>query len=652
MIALFTRRRGRLPRRSWRFAVVVVTAALAAMAASAGATASSAAQSASGTGATSIWPGGTWTPEAATYGVYEESDVPITMSDGVVLHATVDYPADKSTGQRAAGTFPVLYSQNPYGSFGIGGPDDYYVERGYIYVSEDIRGTTSRSTTTVNTDSAFFGPRNAQDGVDTVNYLAHDLPGSNGTIGLVGCSFLGISQLFTAADLGPNSPVKAMVPACASMDYNLFFSGGIPGETMSVFGLDSGTGPGPIPGGVAATVASNLSSGGTDAYASSSFWSERDLLADSAAIVKSGIPTLLWTGEQALEEQGALDLYTALQNNYAGRNTYSETAPGDPVSGRYQIVVGSGGHASGLDDAFQLEWFDQYLKGENTGISATTTPMHIYEGGTGRWINLTDLPDENTTTSYNLGSGQSLSRVATSAGTESLTWAQPTSSQSSSTLVFNTAPVLTASDVAGPVEATVYASSSSSNLELVASLEDVSPSGSVTGIADGALIGSMRQVDQGKSWYDASGQLIKPYQDFSGDTPLTPGQVEPFDIKLPTVLYQVPAGDHLRLVISSQEASSNCTVFSVVSPALPCNPTSTQAAALTGSTDTVYYGGTTRSVLSVPLVNPYSLPATLGCATSTSSNTVEPMNWNGGTRGPRNPAADALACQSVKALVG
>ena len=109
-------------------------------------------------------------------------------------------------------------------------PDDYYVERGYIFVAEDVRGTTNRTTATVDASSAFFGPRNAQDGVDTVNYLAHGLPGSNGEIGLVGCSFLGISELFTAALLGPGSPVKAMVPACAGMDYNLFFSGGIPGD--------------------------------------------------------------------------------------------------------------------------------------------------------------------------------------------------------------------------------------------------------------------------------------------------------------------------------------------------------------------------------------------------------------------------------------
>jgi predicted acyl esterase len=196
------------------------------------------------------------------------------------------------------------------------------------------------------------------------------------------------------------------------------------------------------------------------------------------------------------------------------------------------------------------------------------------------------------------------------------------------------------------VEATVYASSSSTNLELVAQLEDVTPGGQVTDISDGALIGSMRQVDPTKSWVEPDGQTIKPYQPFTGDIPLTPGQVEPFDIKMSTVLYSVPAGDSLRLVVSTQEASGNCSLFTLLSPAKPCNPTDPQKAALTGSTDTVLYGAGNPSVLNVPLVNPYALAATLGCSTSTSSGTVEPMNWNGGVYGPRDPVADTLTCLS------
>jgi len=34
-----------------------------------------------------------WSPEPATYGVVEQQNVPVTMSDGTVLRANVYYPA-------------------------------------------------------------------------------------------------------------------------------------------------------------------------------------------------------------------------------------------------------------------------------------------------------------------------------------------------------------------------------------------------------------------------------------------------------------------------------------------------------------------------------------------------------------------------------
>ena len=76
--------------------------------------------------------------------------------------------------------------------------------------------------------SANFGPRQTKDGVALVHWAAQKLSGSNGIVGLDGCSFLGIDQIFTAAALGPNSPVKEILPACASNDYNTYFAGGIP----------------------------------------------------------------------------------------------------------------------------------------------------------------------------------------------------------------------------------------------------------------------------------------------------------------------------------------------------------------------------------------------------------------------------------------
>ena len=51
-------------------------------------------------------PGHHWTPEAATYGVGKNTDLPVTMKDGTVLRADVYYPT-AADGSRAKGSFPV-----------------------------------------------------------------------------------------------------------------------------------------------------------------------------------------------------------------------------------------------------------------------------------------------------------------------------------------------------------------------------------------------------------------------------------------------------------------------------------------------------------------------------------------------------------------
>src|SRR4051812_40484087 len=80
----------------------------------------------------------------AKYGDMMVPNVAIDMSDGVKLVADVVYPTDPATGQKAAGTFPVLLTQNPYicqspaGTLvfgGAAGQPSFFADRGYIFVS-------------------------------------------------------------------------------------------------------------------------------------------------------------------------------------------------------------------------------------------------------------------------------------------------------------------------------------------------------------------------------------------------------------------------------------------------------------------------------------------------------------------------------------
>src|SRR4051794_18153289 len=96
-----------------------------------------------------------WEPEPATYGVGSQMNVPVTMKDGTVLSADVYFPTE-SSGAAAKGPFPVIMVQNPYAKNASGyasgregggeasteiGEVPYLVQRGYIDVVADVRGT-------------------------------------------------------------------------------------------------------------------------------------------------------------------------------------------------------------------------------------------------------------------------------------------------------------------------------------------------------------------------------------------------------------------------------------------------------------------------------------------------------------------------------
>src|SRR5262245_9310368 len=77
----------------------------------------------------------------AQNGVISEKDVPITMRDGIVLYANVDRP-DRP------GRYPVLLTQTPYNKDGVvnlagASSNKYFVQRGYVLVTVDVRGTGS-----------------------------------------------------------------------------------------------------------------------------------------------------------------------------------------------------------------------------------------------------------------------------------------------------------------------------------------------------------------------------------------------------------------------------------------------------------------------------------------------------------------------------
>lgn len=627
----------------------------------------------------------TWTPQPATFGFSSSLNQPITMSDGTVLRADVYYPT-LANGQPAPGPFPVLLQQTPYGKEAFAPSNSsssasltatdvgYLAQRGYIVAIADVRGTGDSGGT-----FGLFDPIQASDGATLVDWAAHKIPHSNGEVGLFGESYMGINQFLTVHAAGPNSPVKAIFPIIAGHDIysDTVTQGGIPDVEFSAFylalvgGLNAANpvaeplseagqagSPAPITDGLQnlapvevahnqaltsydAAVLSNVETGGDYAY-DGDYWHVRSPASYLQDVVHDGIPAFLVGGWNDLFQQGELQNYAALQNLYAGRNPDEPMQPGQPATPRYQLMMGPWQHVTtgtGVNlSAVELEWFDTWLLGKPTPLATTTTPLHLEQLHSGKWVDTADWPlQEASTSTLYFGAGRSGS-AALSANDGTLTSATPSQPSGSDTavwtsatspctiqsdqwgggfaalvaqeahainpcdtndvtleagpgaLTYTTAPFKGDEVVGGPIDATVYATSTSPDTELVATVEEVSPGGQSVPLTSGALLGSFRQVDRSRTWYDGSGDLLMPIHPYTrvSAQPVKPGQVTRFDIEVFPTFAEIPAGWSLRLTLTTGDT-----------PHLA--PTPVQVPNLAGGVYQVQRNSTEASFLNVPL---------------------------------------------------
>jgi uncharacterized protein len=121
-------------------------------------------------------------------------NVPARMRDGTTLMSNVYRPA-------AGGEYPVLLARLPYGKDLP--PDTTYLDpvkvarRGYIVAIQDVRGRFA--------SEGEFTPfvREFEDGYDSVEWAAR-LSGSNGSVGMIGLSYLGKVQWQAAVTRPPS----------------------------------------------------------------------------------------------------------------------------------------------------------------------------------------------------------------------------------------------------------------------------------------------------------------------------------------------------------------------------------------------------------------------------------------------------------------
>ena len=282
----------------------------------------------------------------------------------------------------------------------------------------------------------------------------------------------------------------------------------------------------------------------------------------------------------------------------------------------------------------QVAWFDRWLKGVHNGIEKFPE-VETYYLGAGKWV-----PDKNypaSRTSYRSwylsaapGSGTSLyagslaPAVDGGETTVTLPWIPVNGTCSRSTTqwtaglvsgstcendnrpsellaaTFTTPPFTAPYAISGPIDATIWISSTASDTQVIATISDVAPDGSSSGITSGTLVASLRALTAtqcGSVVADCSvyarGQLTEPWHPYThaSQVALTPGVPTELQIEIFPTTAVIEPGHALRLTIATGDFPHETSTLS----------TTVNSA---GGIDTLYVGPEHPSAISLGTVSP------------------------------------------------
>jgi putative CocE/NonD family hydrolase len=456
---------------------------------------------------------------AAPHEIVKSFDIAVPMRDGVELSANVFRPD-------MPGRYPTILVRTPYGK----GHDitvhyRTFVEHGYAVVVQDVRGRYG--------SQGIFRPLEQEpaDGDDTLNWIARQ-PWSDGKVGMMGGSYLGIVQWKIAVLNNPH--LKAIFPAVSGDDdyRDRFYStgGAMKLGQRLLWMSENMRAPGfhpdfsrfilHLPLRTADAAATGQTS---DMYqkamahpADDAFWKS---ISTREHLDKIRVPVFSVGGWFDNFVESDLDAYEALRKN----------------SGVHRILIGPWPHNMmikfpGVDfgpESFvpirglQLQWFDQFLKNQDTPL-LSKPPVRIFVMGINQWRDEREWPPHAHPQLFYL---ESRGHANTLAGDGKLELREtvgrpadhfvfdprnPTPTAGGAVccnprvfrwgpmdqravekrpdvLVYTTAPLKKDLEVIGKVQVVLYASTSARDTDFTAKLLDVFPDGQARHLTDGIL---------------------------------------------------------------------------------------------------------------------------------------------------------------------
>ncbi|MFQ5861416.1 MAG: CocE/NonD family hydrolase, partial [Dehalococcoidia bacterium] len=480
------------------------------------------------------------TPERSEprYGIHAWTDVRIPVRDGTKLATDIYRPYAPE--QR----FPALVSFSPYTRqlqqtvIPLGqneaGITEFWVPRGYAHVIVDLRGSN---------DSGgswdFFGPTEQQDMYDVIEWVAEQ-PWCDGNVGMMGCSYFGMTQLLVAELRPPH--LKAVFPYDAETDMyrDWFYHGGITssgGRTWLTWVQVENLRSGRLKD-TSGIIKHSQAAMGLEHPLDGPYWQERSSWPRLGQI---NIPVYFGCDWQFLE----LHLRGAFQGWEETGNIPKRLLLGPRSTPRRPWA------------AYHMEalrWYDHWLKGMDTRVMEGP-PLRLYIPGDDHWRSESEWPLARTQwRELFLGGpeGGLEGRLLDAAGPDGersynydphnreVLYGRPC-------LVYRSDPVQRELEITGPIALYLHAASSATDTDWYVRLYDEGPDGQARLLCKGWLRASHREVDPGRS------KPWQPWHPHGREEPLVPKEAYEFPIEIWPTSNVFRPGHRIRLEVGSSD---------------------------------------------------------------------------------------------------